>query len=116
MRMTPSITLPDAEIRALYTTGQSTTALARRYGCSPTTVANRLRSYGITLRPSRFRSIPIPEAALRQLYLVEQLPIAMIAAVFNVSPGTISNRRRRYGIPIRPRRRATVALSDSLQL
>jgi transposase-like protein len=93
--------LPGAELCTAYAAGQSTLALARRYGCSPTTVAKQLRAGGVALRRSRFAPAPIDEALLRQAYLDEARPVAAIAAMFGVSPATISNRRRQYGIPSR---------------
>jgi len=109
------ITLPCNELRAGYIAGQSTAALARRYACSPTTVAKYLRACGVPLRNSRFASIAIDAATLRRIYLDERRPIAAIAAYFGVSASTIGNKRRRYGIPIRPRR-AAIALAESVQL
>jgi transcriptional regulator of aromatic amino acid metabolism len=109
--MSRSINLPDAELCDLYTTGQSTTALAQRYGCSPTTIAKHLRDAGVTLRCSRFLPIPIDEAALRRMYLEERLPIVMLATHFGVSSSTIRNKRRRYGIPPRLRRSTALPLS-----
>ena len=95
--------LPMQEVCAGYAAGQSTSALARRYCCSPTTVAKCLRAHGVALRRSRFIPIAIDAATLRQLYLGERRPIAAIAAHFGVSASTIGNKRRRYGIPVRPR-------------
>jgi transcriptional regulator of aromatic amino acid metabolism len=90
-------------LSADYYAGQSTLALARRHGCSPTTIAKRLRACGVALRDARFVSIPIAEAMLRQLYLDERLPITAIADHFGVSVSTIGNKRRAYDIPTRPR-------------
>lgn len=98
------ISLPAQEICAAYLAGSSTVALARRYACSPTTIAKCLRCNGIALRRARFASIAIDAAELRRAYLDERLPIAQIAARFGVSPGTVSNKRRAFGIPLRPRR------------
>jgi hypothetical protein len=42
--------------------------------------------------------------ALRRMYLEERQPIVAIAAHFGVSASTVGNKRRRYGIPLRPRR------------
>lgn len=98
------LTLPSQELCASYAAGQSTSALARRYRCSPTTVAKRLRAHGVTLRSSRFIPIAIDAGSLRRLYLDERRTIAAIAAHFGVSASTIGNKRRRYGIPARPRR------------
>ena len=83
---------------------QSSTAIAQRYRCSPTTIIKYLRRCGIAIRPSRFLGTEIPEAALRRLYLEQRLPLVVIAAYFGVSVSTINNKRRRYNIPIRPRR------------
>jgi AraC-like DNA-binding protein len=98
------IPLPCDEIAAAYRAGHTTLSLAQRHGCSPTTVAKRLRACGITLRDSRFLPIHIAEAALRRLYLAERQPITAIAAHFGVSVSTIGNKRRSYDIPVRPRR------------
>ena len=109
------LSLPCDELCAAYAAGQSTTALARRYGCSPTTIAKNLRMCGVTPRPSRFASVQIDEAALRRVYLDKRWSIAAIAAHFGVSASTIGNKRRRYGIPVRERR-TMPALSGSPQL
>ncbi len=113
--MRQQIVLPYNELCSAYLAGQSTVMLARRYGCSPTTIAKNLRRWGITPRPSRFAAIPVDQATLRHMYLDQHLPIAAIAAYFGVSPSTVGNKRRRYGIPVRPRQTAS-AVSSSSQL
>jgi transposase-like protein len=100
------------ELSSRYADGQSTISLARLYGCSPTTIAKHLRACGVTLRRSRFVPVQVEEAALRQAYLDERLPIMAIARHFGVSASTIGNKRRRYGIPLRSRHGATPALSE----
>jgi transposase-like protein len=107
--MTRCRDLPCDTLSADYRAGQSTLALARRHGCSPTTIAKRLRACGIAVRDSRFPSIYVAEALLRRLYLDERLPIAAIAAILGVSASTIGNKRRAYDIPIRPRQKPTLA-------
>ena len=101
--MPRNILLPCDQLCSAYLAGQSTTILARRYNCSPTTIAKNLRLCGITPRLSRFAPAQIEEAALRRLYLDERWTIAAIAAHFGVCASTIGNQRRRYGIPIRPK-------------
>jgi len=101
--MPRNILLPCDQLCSAYLAGQSTTVLAQRYSCSPTTIAKNLRLCGVTPRPSRFAPAQVEEAALRRLYLDQRWPIAAIAAHFSVSASTIGNQRRRYGIPIRPR-------------
>lgn len=111
--MSSNVLLPCYELCSAYLAGQSTTALARRYGCSPTTIAKNLRTCGVTPRPSRFASVQVDEAALRRLYLEERWPIAAIAAHFGVSASTVGNKRRRYGIPIRERRTSSRQYTES---
>ena len=101
--MPRNLLLPCDQLGSAYLAGQSTTMLAHRYSCSPTTIAKNLRLCGITPRPSRFAPAQIEEAALRHLYLDERWPIAAIAAHFGVCASTIGNQRRRYSIPIRPK-------------
>jgi transposase-like protein len=103
--MPRQLQIPHEIICAAYLAGSSTVALAQRFGCSPTTIAKCLRSSGVALRRARFAPIPIDAAELRRAYLDERLPIAQIAARFGISPGTVSNKRRAFGIPLRPRRR-----------
>jgi hypothetical protein len=112
--MPRQIDIPCDELGAAYLAGVGTPALARRYGCTPTTIAKRLRAAGITLRDARFTSIAVAEGTLRRLYLDERLPIAAIAVTLGVSASTIGNKRRAYGIPIRPRRVA-IALEGATQ-
>ena len=101
--MPRNILLPCDQLCSAYLAGQSTTVLAQRYSCSPTTIAKNLRLCGVMPRPSRFAPAQVEEAALRRLYLDQRWPIAALAAHFSVSASTIGNQRRRYGIPIRPR-------------
>jgi uncharacterized protein YjcR len=95
--------LPCHELCARYMAGHSTTSLARQYQCSPTTICKYLHECGVAMRPSRFTGIAVDAALLKRAYLDERLPIAEIAARFRVSPSTIGNKRRRYGIPLRSR-------------
>lgn len=112
--MSRRIALPCDELRAGYNAGQSTLALARRYACSPTTIAKYLRACGVALRSPRFTAIAVDAEALRRAYLGERRTIAAIAAQFGVSASTIGNKRRGYGIPVRPRR-APAAQSEATQ-
>jgi uncharacterized protein YjcR len=102
--MAHCIDLPCGALGTEYRAGQSTLTLAHRYGCSPTTIAKRLRACGVELRDARFPAIHIAGDVLRRLYLEERMPISAIAAHFGVSVSTIGNKRRAYDIPIRPRR------------
>src|SRR5579859_6565351 len=98
MIMDRQIHIDCADLVRAYEIGQSTIDLARRYHCSPTTIAIRLRTCGAVLRPSRFQPARVPETELRRLYLDERLPLIRIAEHFHVSVSTIGNKRRIYGI------------------
>jgi len=101
--MPRNIVLPCDQLCSAYLAGQSTTMLAQRYNCSPTTIAKNLRLCGVIPRPSRYTPAQIDEVTLHRLYSIEHWPITEIAAHFGVSASTIGNQRRRYGIPIRAR-------------
>lgn len=102
--MPKRVELPYEELHNRYLQGESTIALARRYRCSPTTIAKALRSHGTEVRPARFHTVVVPEGALRDMYCKQRLEIGQIAAYFGVAPSTIGNKRRAYGIAVRPRR------------
>lgn len=103
--MSRRLDLPCDELAAGYLAGRSVSALARSYACSPTTISKHLRDCGVALRPSRFVPAQVDAAELRRAYLEERLSIAAIAARFGVSASTVGNKRRRFGIPLRPRAR-----------
>ena len=107
--------IPCDELQSAYAEGYSSTTIAQRYRCSPTTIIKYLRRCGLPIRPSRFLAREIPEATLRRLYLEEHLPVVVIAAYFGVSVSTINNTRRRYNIPTRPRR-VFLPLADSAEV
>lgn len=94
-----------AELRRFYEEdGIGTVALARHYGCSPTTISKRLHECQVQVRPSRFTPSNVSPEDLRQLYEVERLPLKVIAHRLGISISTISNLRRAHNIPVRPRR------------
>lgn len=102
--MRSPIDLPCDELSARYRAGATTVTLARLFGCSPATVAKRLRQCGVVLRDARFKPVTLSAVELRRLYLDEHRPISEIAAHFGVAASTIGNKRREYGIPLRSRR------------
>jgi transposase-like protein len=102
--MSQRITISRAELEQRYVhQGQTMAMIAADLGCSVATVSNFLRRYAITTRDGRFRGCDIPRDLLVQLYSVERLRVRLIAERFGVQPATISNWRKRYGIPERPR-------------
>jgi DNA-binding Lrp family transcriptional regulator len=102
--MSQRIVLSGVELRRRYVDeGQTLAAIAAQLGCSAATVSTMLRRHGIPARNTRFPAIDVPRDLLVELYQIERLPIAVVAARLGISAGTISNRRRAYGIPTRPR-------------
>jgi transcriptional regulator of aromatic amino acid metabolism len=90
------------ELRRLYEHEKmGIVSLAQRYGCSPSTISNRLHHCGIPVRSSRFQPRHVPPDELRRLYEDERLPLKEIASRLGVSVSTIGNRRRALGIPPR---------------
>lgn len=112
--MRQRVNITPEELRQRYAdAGQTIVVIAASLGCSPATISNRLRSYGIPTRPSRFfKRINIPREVILQLYWVERVEVREIAERLDVSTGTINNLRKGYDIPARPRARAA-ALSDA---
>jgi uncharacterized protein YjcR len=102
--MPKRIQIEKNELRRLYEDkGLGIVAIAERYGCSPTTISNRLRECGISVRSSRFQSCHISADELRHLYETERLPLHEIATRLGVSISTIHKHRNALGIPPRPR-------------
>lgn len=105
--MRRTIDIPCDELRQLYEDEQmGIVLLGQRYGCSPTTISKRLHACGIATRPSRFQPSTISEDEFRRLYEVEQWSIHAMARHFGVSVSTIGNRRRAWGIAVRPKKKA----------
>ena len=102
--MRQRLTLPDADLAADYQAGESVSRLSLRYGCSPATIAKRLRAQGVPMRATRFRPVSVPREELERLYVRERLPLSTIAQRLGVSVSTIGNKRREYGIPARSTR------------
>lgn len=102
--MRQPLVLPDADLAAHYQAGESIYRLSLRYGCSPATIAKRLRAQGVPMRATRYRPINISREELEQLYVQEQLPLSTIARRLGISVSTVGNKRREYGIPARTTR------------
>jgi DNA-binding Lrp family transcriptional regulator len=102
--MNMRVNIDREELRRRYVDeGQTLVAIAAQLGCSAATVSNMLRRDGIPRRRGYFPLRDIPREILVQLYSIERLPIKQIIIRLGVSAGTISNRRKAYGIPARPR-------------
>jgi len=102
--MRQRLTLPDADLAADYRSGESVSRLSLRYGCSPATIAKRLRAQGVRMRSTRYRPVSVSREELERLYVRERLPLSVIAQRLGISVSTLGNKRREYGIPARSTR------------
>lgn len=85
----------------------STAEVARRVGGSPSRVAAALHRHGISVRPPGARRAPslapLTKELLTQLYVVEGLSAAAVAAKVGGSDVRVLGALRRYGLPVRSR-------------
>lgn len=95
-----------AEFLAERYQGQSADKIAAELGCSSQLVRDRLREFGIPLRPPG----ALPQGAkrpnaelLRQLYVEEDKTLAEVGALVGYSSSGVAKLLRSYGIPTRPR-------------
>lgn len=75
------------------------THIAKKYGCSRSTILRRLHEFGLSVRPP-FKYIDIPKRELEKLYY-EGKTGEEISKIFNCNYGTIFNRLHEHGIEIR---------------
>lgn len=105
-KATYKVKIPCSELRRFYEDERmSMIAIAEHYGCSPTTIANRVREYEIPTRPGLFQAIVIDANELRRLYTEEEWLVKDILRHMNISESTFNYYRRKFNIPPRPRRR-----------
>lgn len=89
-------------LKKLYITERKpTTQIAKMFSCSPGTIWNRCRQYGIKLRPSSVKKITITKSALQKVYVKERIPVKEVEKRFSCSHTTIFQRCMQYGIPFR---------------
>lgn len=103
--MSKKVEIGEQELRWLYEQEElSQREIAKVTKCSKTAVANRMRWYGISPRPSRVpRQFDISKAELYRLYHREQQSQEQIAAFYGCSQSLIWFKMREYGIPSRSR-------------
>ena len=119
------VNISDQQLRELYVKKRLSAAdIARKFGCTDTTIYRRLDAAGIPRRSTseaqalawvhgkctpKPRTIPLTDKQLREMYIDEQMSISDIARRVGCSPMTVSQRLRAAGIPTR-------ALSQALRL
>lgn len=79
--------------------GLSFEACADHFGCSSSTIENRLHQYDIPTRPTGSDPVEISESELRELYVESGLSTVDIAEMYDCHNSTISNKLKEHGIP-----------------
>ena len=96
------VDIPETELRHLYEELRlPTTAIARKYDCSPGTVQNRLRQFGIRLSlPGRAR-VDISAHELEDLYIKERLSLRQVAKRLDCDHSTVRNKLTDFSLRAR---------------
>jgi transposase len=81
---------------------KSTPEIAKIYGCSPRTIQDRCRKYGIKLSPRGRTNKWLNKSFLQKLYVKEGKTIREIAKILSCSHETVRNRCEQFGIPLKP--------------
>ncbi len=98
--------IPKKELKRLYyDLGWTQAQIGEHYGCSTTTVYQRMQEYGLETRHvSEYYRIEIPCTELHKLYIVQEWTQEQIAAHYGCDSTTIQRKLRGCGIPIHPSR------------
>jgi len=77
----------------------SSAKIGKISGWDPTTILNRLREFGIPIRPHK---LAIKKKQLQALYTIKRLSWVEIGRILNCDVTTILDRLRKFRIPFRP--------------
>ncbi len=97
-----SMSLPDAKVIELYAEGESCEKVARRDGCSETTMYNRLKSLGVVIRSRSKANQIFPDFIFMSLYNLG-LSSSQIGRLLGVDSSTVTKRLHTLGFPLRSR-------------
>jgi len=73
--------------------------IGRRLNYGTATIQNRLKEFGISVRP---RKVNIRRVELEDLYTVKKISSVELGRVYSCAPETICNRLKEFEIPVRP--------------
>ncbi|KPJ56039.1 MAG: hypothetical protein AMJ42_05835 [Deltaproteobacteria bacterium DG_8] len=92
--------LDKSVLRRLYVKeGKSSKIIAEMFSCSPDTVLNRFREYGIPLRDRSIKRLT--KALLQRLYVKEGKTVREIAKIVGSSREVVRRKCKQFGIPLR---------------
>lgn len=93
----------------------STLKIGKMFNCSYSTIIDRLKEFGISVRsPNEVRKRSIKEERLQVLYVDKKMSSIKIGKILGCSNMTICDRLRRFGIPIRDHSEAHKNPSEEL--
>ncbi len=96
------MSLPDAKVMELYSQGKSCAEVARYDQCSETTMYNRLKLLGITMRSRSKANQIFPDSIFISLYNMG-LSTSQIGRLLGVDPSTVTKRLHTLHFPLRSR-------------
>lgn len=96
------MSLSDATVTDLYDDGQSCADVARLAGCSETTMYNRLKALGVTIRNRSEANQIFPDFVFISLYNLG-LSSSQIGRLLGVDSSTVTKRLHTIEFPLRSR-------------
>lgn len=100
------MSLPDTKVRELYSQGYSCSDIARSDGCSETSMYNRLKSLGVTMRSRSEANQIFPDFLFTSLYNLG-LSVSQVGRLLGVDSSTVTKRLHVLKFPLRSRRVAS---------
>jgi len=94
--------LPDTKVVELYSDGKSCAEIARTGSCSETSIYNRLKSLGISMRSRSEANQIFPDFIFMVLYNVG-LSASQIGRLLGVNSSTVTKRLHTIQFPLRSR-------------
>ena len=94
--------LPDTKVTELYSDGQSCAEIARIYGCSETTIYNKLKTLGVTMRSRSQANQIFPDSVFISLYNMG-LSTSQTGRLLGVDGSTVTKRLHTINFPLRSR-------------
>lgn len=96
------MSLPDTKVVELYRDGKSCAEVALEDGCSETTIYNRLKSLGVTMRNRSEANQVLPDFIFISLYNLG-LSSSQIGKILGVDSSTVTKRLHTLKFPLRSR-------------
>lgn len=108
-----TLSLPDDDIISLYATdGETIHTIAKRFGCSSSTILNRLRLCGVDVDPAAKNRRPLPDEKIVSLYVNTDENTCTLAKRFGCGASTILKRLHENGVQVDSQKNRRVTLPE----